>query len=521
MEEMLGNFAGARQIFERWMEWQPEENPWNSYIKFEMRHGEVERARLIFAKYVSCHNIVSAWLKWAKFEEKQSEIERARQVYQQAIDALGDFANNEALFIAFAKLEEKDKEYERCRTIYKYALDHIPKANAKELYKMWISFEKQHGDRQGIEDVIIGKRRFLYEEEIKINPLNYDIWFDYIRLEETNGEKEKVREVYERAIANLPPVQEKRYWRRYIYLWINYALYEELETKEMEMARGVYKQCLSRIPHKQFSFSKIWILFANFEIRQLQLQQARQIFGQALGIAKNAKIFRAYIDLEQKLGNIDRCRLLYAEFLKFAPENCQAWCKFAELEKSLTETERTRAIYELAIEQPVLDMPEIVWKAYIDFEIAEEEYERTQKLYRRLLERTKHVKVWISFAQFENSLSHPDRARAIFKEAYHALADPHDKEERVMLIESWKQFEESIGDPQHINEVIKLMPEKIKKKRQLKADDGSEACWEEYYDYIFPEDRANQPHLKLLENARKWKRSKLQNSATATVENEK
>jgi hypothetical protein len=27
-------------------------------------------------------------------------------------------------------------------------------------------FEKKHGDRQGIEDVIIGKRRFQYEEQV-------------------------------------------------------------------------------------------------------------------------------------------------------------------------------------------------------------------------------------------------------------------------------------------------------------------------------------------------------------------
>jgi hypothetical protein len=31
--------------------------------------------------------------------------------------------------------------------IYKYALDHIPKKEAQELYKMWISFEKKNGDR--------------------------------------------------------------------------------------------------------------------------------------------------------------------------------------------------------------------------------------------------------------------------------------------------------------------------------------------------------------------------------------
>ena len=42
-------------------------------------------------------------------------------------------------------------------------------------------------------------------------------------------------------------------------------------------------------------------------------------------------------------------------------------------------------------------------QAYIDFEIAEGEFERTRALYERLLDRTKHLKVWISYAKFEAS----------------------------------------------------------------------------------------------------------------------
>lgn len=46
-------------------------------------------------------------------------------------------------------------------------------------------------------------------------------------------------QVYERAIANVPPVAEKRYWRRYIYLWVNYALFEELQAEDMQRTRSV------------------------------------------------------------------------------------------------------------------------------------------------------------------------------------------------------------------------------------------------------------------------------------------
>lgn len=241
MEEMLGNVAGARQIFERWMEWQPDQQGWLSYIKFELRYGEVERARAVYERFVACHPRVSVWIKFAKFEMKNGEVARARSCYERAVEILSEDEEAEQLFVAFAEFEERCKETERARCIYKYALDHIPKGRAEDLYRKYVAFEKQYGDREEIEDAIVGKRRFQYEDEVRKNPLNYDSWFDYIRLEESVGNKEMVREVYERAISNVPPAEEKRYWQRYIYLWINYALYEELDAQDMDRTRDVYR----------------------------------------------------------------------------------------------------------------------------------------------------------------------------------------------------------------------------------------------------------------------------------------
>lgn len=47
-------------------------------------------------------------------------------------------------------------------------------------------------------------------------------------------------------------------------------------------------------------------------------------------------------------------------------------------------------------------------QAYIDFEISEGEFNRTRALYERLLDRTKHLKVWISYAKFEASAMRED-----------------------------------------------------------------------------------------------------------------
>lgn len=57
-------------------------------------------------------------------------------------------------------------------------------------------------------------------------------------LENEEAPRHEVAELYERAVANFPP-DEKRYWRRYIYLWINYALYEEMKSKDYLKTREV------------------------------------------------------------------------------------------------------------------------------------------------------------------------------------------------------------------------------------------------------------------------------------------
>lgn len=67
-------------------------------------------------------------------------------------------------------------------------------------------------------------------------------------------------QVYERAIANVPlPLEapEKRYWQRYIYLWLNYALWEEMEAEDPARTREVYRNCLKLIPHRIFTFAKV------------------------------------------------------------------------------------------------------------------------------------------------------------------------------------------------------------------------------------------------------------------------
>jgi crooked neck len=74
LEEMLGNVAGARQVFERWMNWEPDEKAWSAYIKMEVRYKEMDRGSKLYERMINCHPEPKMFVKWAKYEEERNQI---------------------------------------------------------------------------------------------------------------------------------------------------------------------------------------------------------------------------------------------------------------------------------------------------------------------------------------------------------------------------------------------------------------------------------------------------------------
>ncbi|KAI0038384.1 TPR-like protein [Auriscalpium vulgare] len=551
LEELLQNVAGARQVFERWMAWEPDDKAWQAYIKLEMRYNELDRASTVYERWIAVRPEPRVWVKWGKFEEERGKVDKAREVFQTALEFFGDEEEQvdkaQAVFSAFAKMETRLKEYERARVIYKFALSRLPRSKSANLYAAYTKFEKQHGTRTSLESTVLGKRRIQYEEELSHDGRNYDVWFDYSRLEEgafrqlkeegaTDEEEEqalgRVREVYERAVAQVPPGAEKRHWRRYIFLWLNYALFEEIDTKDYGRARQIYQTAIQMVPHKQFTFAKLWIMYARFEVRRLDLSAARKILGTAIGMAPKEALLKGYIQLEFDLREFDRVRKLYEKYIEFDPTNSAAWIKYSELETQLADYSRARGIFELGVAQTPLSMPELLWKAYIDFEVEEGERARARALYERLIEASGHWKVWVAYAAFEAqaiALPRDEReeedeededeereekkvegdlelARSVFQRGYKDLRSKGLKNERVALLQVWKSFEEQRGGAEDIARVEAMMP--VQGKRRYVDEETGQLV--EDYDYIFADDEreANPTSFKFLQMAHAWAQNK-------------
>jgi crooked neck len=78
-------------------------------------------------------------------------------------------------------------------------------------------------------------------------------------------------------------------------------------------------------------------------------------------------------------------------------------------------------------------------------------------------------------------------------------------QERVVLLDAWRETERTHGDSASLRAVEGRMPRRLKKRRMLTGDAGEEVGWEEYYDYRFPDDEQAPANLKILEMAQKWK----------------
>ena len=208
----------------------------------EEHYNELGRASIIYEHWIAVCLEPRVWVRWSKFEEERSKYDKAHEGFLTTPQFFGDEEEQikkvQAVFNAFTKMETHLKEcnharmiYEACSTfliffsdilhLLKFALDCLPWSKSSNLCASYTKFEKQHGTRSVLESTILGKRRIqYYEDEAAHDGCNYDAWFDYARLEdgalrtlweqgctedEENEAVERMRDIYERAVAHAPP----------------------------------------------------------------------------------------------------------------------------------------------------------------------------------------------------------------------------------------------------------------------------------------------------------------------------
>ncbi|KAL6450711.1 CLF1 Pre-mRNA-splicing factor CLF1 [Candida maltosa Xu316] len=553
-EEMLKNYQMVRTIFERWLEWHPDASAWDAYINFEARYEETDNVRQIFKQYLSEFPSGETWCKWIEYEleNNSKDVVAIRAVFESAVDTLISEERVEddkfvEIIIQWTNWEVSQGETERAREIYKFLLGDklkIPSHVKNTIHIAFNVFESSLSGKESNENSQITKKKRKYLRDINENPYNYESWWEYITILQTNALNTiELVSAFKKVTSTVPEDQDKTMnWRQYVMFWIRYALWEEIDNKHIDSARSIWNEALKKIPSQRFSFAKIWIGYAEFELRNNDategLSKFRKILGRAIGqtstVAPKNKIFQYYIDFEKKLGDWNRVRLLFQKWLETAVSTSSPAeyivKNYLEFESSIEEYDRCESILEIAKELSETEESSDSFDVYklftiaVDFYRDEMKYDKIRELYRNLLSKEPDVDNWISFALFESTIPSTEqledflqgeseefevtvdeeqigKTRNIFTEAETYFKNKNDHASRLAILEAWKEYEEINGTEESAAEIKNKFPTAVKKRRTVDGID------EEYMDYVFPETQEIKKPIgmsKFLANAKKW-----------------
>ncbi|KAL3832933.1 hypothetical protein ACJIZ3_007669 [Penstemon smallii] len=318
---------------------------WVAFAKLYESHRDVANARVIFDKavqvnYKAVDHLASVWCEWAEMELKHKNFKGALELMRRAtavpsvevkrrVAADGNepvqmrIHKSLRLWTFYVDLEESLGNLDSTRTVYEKILD-LKIATPQIIINYAMLLE----DNKYFEDAFK-----VYERGVKIfkYPHVKDIWVTYLsKFVKRYGKSklERARELFEHAVEMAPAEAVKPLYLQYAKLEEDYGL--------AKRAMRVYDQATKAAPpNEKLGMYEIYIARAA-EI--FGVAKTREIYEQAIesGLPdKDVKIMCIkYAELEKSLGEIDRGRALYKHASQFADPRSDPdfWNKWHEFE---------------------------------------------------------------------------------------------------------------------------------------------------------------------------------------------
>lgn len=312
-------------------------------------------------------------------EESVPDLENARKVFEKAINVnfqrVDDLAE---IWIEWAEMEVRNDNYDEALRVIRRATT-VP-VNYK---KKAISFHDQSlpvqsrlfkslklwSFRVDLEESIgtVESTQKAYDLIVELKIANAQIVVNYANFLEENEYWEESFKVYERGIElfSYPIVFE--IWNTYLTKFI-----KRYQGSKIERARDLFEQALENCPEK---FVKpIFLLYA-------QLEESFGLAKRAMGVLERAtekvaltdrfEMFAYYIAKATENFGLPATRPIYEKAIKCLPnaQTAEMCLRFASLEQKLGEIDRARAIYAHCSQFCDPRTSPKFWETYHNFEI--------------------------------------------------------------------------------------------------------------------------------------------------------
>ncbi|VDM38472.1 unnamed protein product [Toxocara canis] len=327
-------------------------NIWISFAKFYEREKqlndafsaqfEANIARAIFEKglepaYCKVDDLATVWCEYAEFELRHREPERARKLMQRATAAPPRRSHY---------FDESEPVQYR---VYK----------SLKVWSLYADIEEAFGTLESCQKV--------YERIIDLRIATPQIIINYAKFLEENEYFENSFKAYEKGIAlfKWPVVNE--IWTVYLTKFL-----KRYGGKKLERARDLFEQCLETCPPK-FAM-KLYLLYAKLEEEHGLPRHAMNIYNRATSAVEKQQMysmFNIYIKKAASMYGLTHTRPIFQHAIEVLPEDRsrEMGMRFAQMERSLGEIDRARAIYAHCSEICDPRVQTQFWETWKEFEV--------------------------------------------------------------------------------------------------------------------------------------------------------
>ncbi|KAI3839298.1 hypothetical protein MKX03_016842 [Papaver bracteatum] len=319
---------------------------WISFAKLYVEHNDIANARVIFHKaaqvnYRTVDNLATVLCEWAEMELKLKNFEGAREVLRDTTAEPSAEVKSRVAGLGNEPVQMKLHKSVRLWTLY-------------------ADLEEGMGTLEST--------RAVYERIIDLNIATPQIIINYASLLEEHKYFEDAFKVYERGVNIFKYPHAKDIWVTYLSKFV-----KRYGKTKLERARELFQNEVQTAPADYLK--PLYLEYAKLEEDHGLPKRAMEVYDQAikaLPSKEKLQMYDIYIARAAEFYGAPKTREIYEQAIEseLASEDVKTMCmKYADLEKSLGEIDRARAIYIFSSQfsDPRLDND--FWSRWQEFEV--------------------------------------------------------------------------------------------------------------------------------------------------------
>ncbi|KAL2315466.1 Pre-mRNA-splicing factor cwf3 [Schizosaccharomyces pombe] len=359
------------------------------------------------------------WTYLAQYYIRIGDYEKARSTFYEGMTNIMTVRNFTIIFDAFVEFEEQ----------WLSARVEASSGNAND--ELSIDFHMAW-----LEKILDKRPLYINDVLLRQNINNVDEWLRRVKFLEDDSEK--VVQVYTDAIKNVNPKLAHGSLGK---LFSEFARFYE-NFDDLEQSRIIFEKA-THVPFKTVNeLAQVWIDWAEMELRHQNFDAARKLIGDAVHaprkshisffdeslspqvrLHKSSKIWMYYLDLEESVGTIETTRKLYDRVFELKIATPQVVVNYANLLEENAYFEDSFKIYERGVALFSYPVAFELWNLYLTKFVKRYQgthMERTRDLFEQALEGCPpefSKSIYLLYADFEEKFGKAKRSISILEKA--------------------------------------------------------------------------------------------------------